>query len=326
MKKLRLIICILLTAALFGCGYGNDALRDEDSEDTTGDNITYSQNDLSGEWRQVMISAASDMDSYATAYINDGSLDYTINEKGMVQSDQSGWHGYMDKHRTVTAFAGDGALLGLMLKEGSYDDGDLSGTWYLTSLTTGADAPGFMRGSISVDSDQEFTIAGVDEDDNPLADTGELYLTGTRIGMVEDSDFTGYMDSGKTVISAVDVSDDEMSYDLYTLLKKGDSYTYYDWEGKWYAVAMQTGSNEYYRAGEAELFMDGAYCMYFDNGTAGNVCGNAVVNTTGLIEMDDDIRCFMDAGKTVISCVGEDPDSEDTTMYILVKSDYKDED
>jgi len=112
----------------------------------------------------------------------------------------------------VTSTKSDGvtAQLGVMAKKASsYSAADLPGTWEMNSLDSGADAPRWKRGVVTVDSSGNFTLSGTESNSNTLSSSGKLSISSAGVVTCSscETDFKGVMDSGKTSLVITNTPD-----------------------------------------------------------------------------------------------------------------------
>jgi hypothetical protein len=118
--------------------------------------------------------------------------------------------------------------------QGAYATSALAGTWDLSALATGADAPYWSRGSLNVQSNGNFSGSVTDSDGAVDNVAGKLAVSSSGVVTCVTSqcplEFSGAMDSGKTFM-AVTYTWESGTTELLLATKRAPSYAQADLAG-----------------------------------------------------------------------------------------------
>jgi hypothetical protein len=196
-------------------------------------------------------------------------------------------------------------------KQGSYATADLAGTWDVSALATGQDSPYWSRGSLTVQSNGNFS--GSISDFNGANDSlsGKLALSATGIITCTTNQcpiqFRGAMDAGKTFM-AITYTWDDGTTELLLGTKRGASYAQSDVAATWEINSMlSTQGAPYWVRGALTAQANGAASGDLTTSEGGVQSISLTLNLSGNGAMTCPSGCSpdtlgaMDSGKTIVT-------------------------
>jgi len=206
------------------------------------------------------------------------------------------------------------------LEQGAIDGGEntsvpyklaLAGTWEVNSLASGPGAPWWLRGPITVCSNG--SVSGVLEEYESDPDVISAVVSISTDGIITCTDmstYRGHMDAGKTVIVGTSnwTTGSPGTTEISIWTKKGDSYSLADLAGTWEVNSLASGPGApWWERGPITIDSNSSFSgtLTQSDGSLDNVSGTLNITADGIITMtgnDEDLRCSMDAGKTVVVC------------------------
>ncbi|RMD81444.1 MAG: hypothetical protein D6815_11780 [Candidatus Dadabacteria bacterium] len=249
----------------------------------------------------------------------DGAVDnvsgirFTVAPDGTITCDPCGpaFQGALGAGRTVSVWTdtwddGTVELMVAVRQASSYAQSDLTGDWQMQQI--GAPPPRWTRGSATIASDGALTGNMTDSDGNNFPVSGVTLTLGSN-GIASCTgcgpNFEGILDSDKTAGFMTDGSR-TTDQTLGALLRPASSYSQADLTGNWLVHALSVNSSSLWLRGLVTIAADGALSGTLDasDGIPHVTVGKLLVAPDGTITHDTapDMRCALDAGKTVMVC------------------------
>jgi hypothetical protein len=207
----------------------------------------------------------------------------------------------------------------------AYSLADLGGSWQANFLISGADSSGSAAESMAINgTDGSFSGLFTPTDGESTQQSGVVAITSKGLitcpsGSCADKTNQGFMNAGKTFsIGTFGAnSNSTLSPDAAVLMlsvKQGTSYSLSELAGTWYSnVLVGSPDSPYWERDTWIVQPDGTFTRSGSTNT-----GSTITGQTGQLSISNDgiITCtgdcpsgttFMDAGKTVITFSGTDP-------------------
>ncbi len=349
MNFLGLFLFLSIVSLSAGCG--DDSIKDSDG--TKGEELNYSQADLSSDWgvnalatgpaapwwQRGSMSVGSDGSYSMNTSENDsetGDVDTStgtihITADGVLSDTGSNWSGALDAGKTVIVGTstwdaeeddetGSSDMTVCTKKAQTYSLGDLEGTWQVNTLASGPFVSWSGSGTFDIASDATFTYSAIDNQQIDFTLTGSLDLSDDGILLLlDDITFEGRIDADKTVMVAT-LTWPEGTSEMMVFTKKAASYSQGDLEGTWavYSLASGLGAPYWYRATatvDANGSFSGPATVYDGGGTTSDtISGSLSISADGAMDNNG----HLDAGKTVMSFSYNWPDAESGTTEMSI--------
>jgi hypothetical protein len=215
---------------------------------------------------------------------------------------------------TTTPSGGEKDLQLFTRKAAGYLQGDLEGTWDISSIVSGTGAPWWSRGAVEIDANG--TIKGTLEysDDDPEDVSGLSFTLGSNgviLSPAIDPDFRAVMDSRKSVVVGTSTwgSGAPQTTEITVWTRKSDSYSLADLVGTW--QANEVGApGAYWARGMVTIDANGNLSATMDNSNNNTESrtGTMSIASDGIITVSSpdlppaSTRCTMDAAKDFVVC------------------------
>lgn len=347
----RLVVFLSIVSLSAGCGDDSN----KDSDGAKGENVNYSQADLSSDWgvnalatgpaapwwqRGTMSVQSDGSYSMATSENDGGTGDVDsdtgtihITADGMVSDTGSTWSGALDAGKTVIVGTstwdaedeetGSSDMTVCTKKAQTCSIEDLEGTWQVNTMASGPLISWSGSGTFEIASDATFTYSAIDNEQIDFTLTGMLDLSDDGILLLlDDVTFEGRIDADKTVMVAT-LTWPEGTSEMMVFTKKAASYSQGDLEGTWavYSLASGLGAPYWFKA-TATVDAGGSFsgpATVYDGGetTSETISGDVSISADGTMDNNG----HMDAGKTVMSFSynWSDEETGTTEMSIWLK-------
>jgi hypothetical protein len=208
-------------------------------------------------------------------------------------------------HGAALSESGADGLYTALKTTGSYSSDDIAGRWKANVLVSGPSSPWWERGTITVDSNGNFTGSTVDifGAAGYLTRGGSLHVSSD--GLVTMASYTaleGVMDSHKTVIIWTDTWPNGTT-ELAVLTRLATSYDETDLVGSWKFSTLSTGELASIATGTMTVAADGTAVIKSERagGSAVHV-RKLLLSPDGAVTIDGmpDVEGAFDSGKTVM--------------------------
>lgn len=276
-------------------------------------------------WSRGSISVASNGTFNGTATTSQGAGDdlsgklalSSVGGISCVQNCAPTMLGSMDSGKSVAAVTdtmddGSSELMVVLERGASYSTSNLAGTWWLAMLGSKPGAPVWGRGSLEIQSNGDYQGTLRDNYGWTSDVTGSFSLASNGALTCAETvqckaDFAGSLDSGKTV-AAMTQTLGTGTTELLMLVKSALSYQQSDLAGTWFVSSLATGDAEpYWSRGVVTIGNDGTLSGTLTDiaGMERDAGGRMLLSHEGLVSTPErpDLRCALDAGKTVLVCV-----------------------
>jgi hypothetical protein len=234
-----------------------------------------------------------------------------------------------DSDKTVGAFTSTWDVsgyseIGMLTKKGSsYSIDDLQGTWYLSALTSSG--PYWQRGTLTVSESSFSFVSTSSEPPQPPTSTGSVTIDSNGVLTISPSgipDCIGHLDSGKTVAACTQSNHGNATMMIF--VKKSDaSYAQSDATGSWYLNSAVTGAGApWWQRAVGTVDATGAFTgsAVFSNEPPESISTTLTVSANGTITIAESTAgCYMDAGKTVVTCTDTWVEDGSTELFIFTK-------
>ncbi len=293
---------------------------------------SYATADMAGSWRMESITAgvgSPDWSRGAFTIESNGTMSGSVTDIDGIVNNITGatltmsadgtftcplcgaaFRGALDSGKTVSVITDtwdDGTLeLMLVLREGgAYSQADLTGTWQFAELDS--PFPDWGRGQLTFQSDG--TFSGPITDSRGVVENAAGQMTVASNGVSScpgcGPNFQGIMDSEKTVaVASSGTGSTEQA--LISVLRPAGSYAQSDLTGTWHLNLIRSGANPGWARGAVAIASDGTLSGTLDtsSGTPEPASGVLTIDSSGTIthSLAPDMRCALDAGKTVMIC------------------------
>lgn len=206
----------------------------------------------------------------------------------------------------------------------SYSMSDIAGIWEINRLASGPSAPGWERGTLTVNQDGTFTASFIQNNGKP--DSGTLSIsTDGVITLQGNPNALFQMCANKTIVVGTSTREGHQSGSAYlpVLVKKAASYSIADLVGTWEMNASDSPGPSWGR-GTLTVDSGGSFSTVSSGSNGANivVSGTFGITNDGIINasgsgVPSSFRCAMDSGKSIVVCTYTDSGSAD--MLILTK-------
>jgi hypothetical protein len=216
---------------------------------------------------------------------------------------------------TTTTSGGERDLQLFTRKAAGYLQGDLEGTWDISSIVSGTGAPWWSRGTAEIDANGTITEGRLEfPDEGPEDPSGLSFTLGTDGVMVSpllDPDFRAVMDSRKSVVVGTSTwgSGPPQTTEITVWTRRAASYSLADLVGTWQANEVGAPA-AYWARGMVTIDANGDLSATMDNsnnntesrtGTL-SIASDGIITVTSPNLPTGSTRCTMDAGKDVVVC------------------------
>lgn len=213
-------------------------------------------------------------------------------------------------------------------KATTYSQADLAGNWEINSLASGPGAPWWMRMTSTIDANGVTSGAVTYSDGTSKVTTRTMSISSDGIitctSDCKDPTFRCTLDADKKVAVCTDTwtTGSPGTTELTVMTKMANSYSQSDLTGVWGFNSLSSGSNNVWARTLLTIASDGALSGIesVSDGTTRQASGIMSISANGIVTNDRyaNLRCTMDADKTVISCVDTESHNSGTAEMIIM--------
>jgi hypothetical protein len=207
----------------------------------------------------------------------------------------------------------------------SYSMADMAGIWELNRLASGPSAPGWERGTVTVNQDGTFTASFIQNNGEPYSGTLSISTDGV-ITLQGNPNALFQMCTNKTIMVGTSTWEGRQPGSAYLpiLVKKAASYSIADLLGTWEMNALDSRGPSWGR-GTLTVDSGGSFSAASSGSDGSNIAvsGTFGITNDGIINasgsgVPSSFSCAMDSGKSVLVCTYTDS-AGSADMLILTK-------